>query len=464
MIDTKVLVVDDEFEILQNLERLLASEGYQVTTLQDPSCYRDVLSEVGPDVVITDLRMPKADGMTLLAVTIADDPSLPVILITGFGTISSAVEAMQEGAFDYLAKPFSAEQLFVAVERAAQHRRLLLENQELREQVEVPSGGRVIGSSEAFTKVLDRVARVAPTDANVLITGESGTGKEVVARLIHDQSRRADGPFMPIDCAALPEGLLESELFGHQKGAFTGAVARRKGLFLEGDGGTLFLDEIGELSIPLQSKLLRALEQRQVRPVGDTQLIDVDVRVLAATNMNLEAAVAEGVFREDLYYRLNVVELKLPPLRDRREDLPLLGGHFLREAARGAGRDLPKILPEAWRYRWPGNIRQLRNIMHRLVALSTGDPVRFADLPSEIREVGPRPLDGLSLPVPPLEYQAARDLAISAFMEQYLERLLDAHSGNVSGAARSAGVSRRTLHRWLAEYRVERAGRGAHAG
>jgi DNA-binding NtrC family response regulator len=418
-----------------------------------------VRDETEPDVLITDLRMPGADGMTILAAARADDPMLPVILITGFASISSAVEAVQEGAFDYLSKPFSAEQLFVAVDRAARHRGLLSENQSLRDQVDRHgSGSEVIGSSPVFARVLDQVRRVAPTDANVLITGESGTGKEVVARLVHDRSRRADGPFMPVDCAALPEGLLESELFGHHKGAFTGAVARRTGLLQEADGGTVFLDEIGEMSVPLQAKLLRALEQRQVRLLGGSAWVDVDVRVVAATNVDLDAAVAEGRFREDLYYRLNVVHLRMPSLRERSEDLPLLAGHFLMEAAAAAGRERPSISPEAWealeRFGWPGNIRQLRNVMHRLVALDDDGKVTVADLPPEIAR-GQARANGRRAGALPLDYQLAKEMATQEFMEAYLDRLLDSHEGNVSRAAKSAGVSRRTLHRWLAEFRQE---------
>jgi DNA-binding NtrC family response regulator len=457
MSTTRVLIIDDEPEILENLDRLLSAEGYDCTTLQDASQFRDVRAAVVPDVVITDLRMPKADGMTLLTVAQADDPTLPVILITGFGTISSAVEAMQEGAFDYLAKPFTQEQLFVAVERASRHRQLLVENRELKEWVG-RGGRRVIGSSAVFARVLDRVSRVAPTDANVLITGESGTGKEVIAQLVHDQSRRSSGPFLPVDCAALPDGLIESELFGHEKGAFTGAIARRRGLLPEAEGGTVFLDEIGELSVPMQSKLLRALEQRQVRPVGDSRLIDIDVRVVAATNVDLTTAVAEGRFREDLYYRLNVVQIELPPLRDRKDDLPLLSGMFLKEAAASAGRDLPQITPEAWnvleRYDWPGNIRQLRNVMHRMVALDDDGQVGVSNLPRELQN-GRTPMapEDVATGRPSLLYEEARDLAMAGFMRGYLDRLLDAHGGNVSKAARTAGVSRRTVHRWLAEYR-----------
>ena len=461
----KILVVDDEEEILENISRILSSEGYDCTTLQDSTRFREVRAELQPDVLISDLRMPGADGMTLLAASRADDPALPVILITGFATISSAVEAIQEGAFDYLAKPFSVDQLVAAVERAVRHRLLVLENRELRAEVERGVGfSRVIGSSASFTRILDQVRRVAPTDANVLLTGDSGTGKEVIARLVHDTSKRAKKPFMPVDCAALPDGLLESELFGHEKGAFTGAITRRRGLIEDAGGGTLFLDEIGEMSMPLQAKLLRSLEQRQVRPLGGSRIIDVDVRLIAATNVDLQKAVRAGQFREDLYYRLNVVHLHLPPLRERKEDLPLLAGHFLSEAAASSEKAHPTISSEAWavleRYRWPGNIRQLRNVMHRVVALHDDGEVVLADLPEEIRGEG-EPLSAAEsgpavTPASlPLDYQMAKDLATQWFMQAYIDRLLEAHDGNVTRAAEEAGVSRRTLHRWMAEYRGE---------
>jgi DNA-binding NtrC family response regulator len=453
-----VLVIDDEEEIRENIERLLASEGYNCRTLGDPTRFRQVRTEVNPDVLITDLRMPGADGMTILAAARADDPTLPVILITGFASLSSAVEAMQEGAFDYLAKPFTAEQLFAAVDRAARHRGLIVENQELKAQISHERFGTVAGSSAAFSRILDQVRRVAPTDANVLLTGESGTGKEIIARLLHDRSRRSKALFMPVDCAALPDGLMESELFGHERGAFTGAITRRQGLFKEADGGTIFLDEIGEMSMPMQSKLLRALEQREVRPVGGSSLVDFNVRVVAATNVDLESAVADGAFREDLYYRLNVVQLRLPPLRERRDDLPVLSSLFLKEAASAAGREVPMITPEAWslleRYPWPGNIRELRNVMHRMVALDADGHIRMSDLPSQLRRGDVRARsNGNGAGHLPLDYNQAKEEATYRFMLDYLDQLLDAHDGNVSQAARTAGVSRRTLHRWLAEYR-----------
>lgn len=464
--ETRVLILDDEPEMLENVDRMLSAEGYRCWTLSDPRRFRELRKEVDPDVLITDLRMPEADGMTILAAARADDPSLPVILITAYGTVSSAVDAMHEGAFDYLTKPFTVDELVVAVERAVRHRHLTLENRRLRQ--EIRRGSRApsaIGTSPAFERVLERTRKVALTDANVLITGESGTGKELFARLVHDMSGRSEGPFVPIDCAALPESLLESELFGHEAGAFTGAVSRRDGLIVGADGGTLFLDEIGELSLPLQSKLLRVLEERQVRRLGDSRLVDVDVRLVSATNMNLKEALRAGDFREDLYYRLNVVGLELPPLRERTGDIPLLAGRFLEEFAAASGKDVPEVSPEAWRilerYDWPGNIRQLRNVIHRMVVLDEDGLIAAGDLPTENHSLGAEPSGGAEFDDPGicLDYDNAREEAMHAFRAAYLERLLDAHDGNVSQAARTAGVHRRTIHRWINELEEARNGK-----
>jgi len=457
MSETRVLIVDDEPEMLENLDRILSGEGYRCWTLSDPTRYRAVAPEVQPDVLISDIRMPSIDGMTLLTIARADDPKLPVILITGHASVSTAVQAIQEGAFDYLAKPFTADQLSVAVERAVRYRRLMVENEALREQVTTQSGPPVVGASAPFVRVLDQVQRVATTDANVLITGESGTGKELIARSIHDQSRRNKGPFVPVDCAALPEGLLESELFGHEKGAFTGAVAKRRGLLSEGNGGTVFLDEVGELTLPLQAKLLRVLEDRKVRPVGASNYLDIDVRIVAATNIDLQTAARDGGFREDLFYRLNVVHIKAPPLRTRRGDVPLLVNRFLEHFSGAADRDPPLISPEVWEalesYEWPGNVRQVKNLVERIVALDADGRVTLSDLPPEIRFSG---IDGSqrshqATAFGHLSYADAKDAALRSFQATYLQELLDAHDGNISRAADAAGVSRRTLHRWIAE-------------
>jgi len=455
MIKPRVLVLDDEPAMLENCQRLLSREGYVCSTLADPLRFREVRAAFEPDVLLLDLRMPGADGMSILAAALADDPALPVIIMTAYATVSSAVTAIREGAFDYLAKPFTADQLLVAVERALRYRGLTIENQTLRDLVAQGTAfERIVGSSQAFKRVLDQVRKVAPTGANVLITGESGTGKELIARAIHAHSRRRQGPFVPVDCAALPDALLESELFGHERGAFTGAVSRTEGLLIAAHGGTLFLDEVTEMTPALQAKLLRALEERKVRRLGGTAFVDVNIRLLAATNVDLDQAVAEGRFRPDLYYRLNVVHLRVPPLRARQGDVALLAQTFLTEFAQTLGKPVPRISPEALdameRYDWPGNVRELRNVAERLVVLDEDGRVTLADLPDAIRgwSVPTGEPDGCA-PLPP--YPAARAAALAAFKTTYLRQLLSAHGDNVSRAARAAGVSRRTLHRLLAE-------------
>jgi DNA-binding NtrC family response regulator len=438
--------------MLENCRRILAREGYSCSTLSDPSRFRELLSSARPDVLLLDLRMPEVDGMTVLTVAQADDPALPVIIMTAYATITSAVQAIREGAFDYLAKPFKADQMLVAVERATRHRELILENLALREQV--AKGARrqeIHGSSRAMSKLMDQARRVAASEANVLIRGESGTGKELIARFIHANSPRRDGPFVPVDCAALPEGLLESEMFGHERGAFTSADSRKVGLLEEANGGTVFLDEFPEMSPGLQSKFLRALEERQVRRLGGTVLIDVDIRIVAATNLDLEAAMADGSLREDLYYRLNVIPLQVPPLRERAGDVALLARRFFAEFSAAKDEDPPRVSPDVWdaleRYEWPGNVRELRNLAERLVVLDDDGRITMSDLPEPLRPWATVENRESEL----LPYEGARAEALDSFKLRYVGRLLEASGGNVSEAARAAGVSRRTLHRWIAE-------------
>jgi len=440
--------------MLENCERLLSREGYTCTTLAEPLRFRQVAAEVDPDIIITDLRMPGADGLTILAAGVADDRTRPVILMTAFATVASAVAAVREGAFDYITKPFTADQLLVAVERAARYRRLTVENRTLRQQVELTQGGDgILGSSAVMQRLLEQAAKVAPTDANVLITGESGTGKELMALFMHAHSLRQAKPFVTVDCAAMPEGLLESELFGHERGAFTGAVQRTDGLLAKANGGTVFFDEIAELGTSLQSKLLRALEQRQIRRLGDSRLINLDIRVVAATNHDLEATVAAGLFREDLYYRLNVVHFNLPPLRARHGDVRILMTAFLEEFAVTARRRPPEVTAEVWtileRHPWPGNVRELRNTAQRLVVLDNDGQITPEDLDDALQpRVKLREGEPASWP---LSYSEAQDKALRDFRAAYVGRLLEVNGGNVSRAAVAAGVSRRTLHRWLAE-------------
>ena len=461
---SRLLIVDDEQDMLDNLDRLLSAEGYRCWTLSDPLKFRQVSAEVDPHVLISDIRMPGADGTTVMAAALADDPALPVILITAYGSIAAAVEAVRDGAFDYLAKPFSANQLSIAVERAVRYRRLFVENRDLREKIARASETELIGTSRPFTRLLNAIRKVADTSASVLILGESGTGKELVARAIHRLSGRSEGPFLPVDCASLPEGLLESELFGHERGAFTGAVTRHLGLLVEASGGTLFLDEVGEMSLALQAKLLRTLEERVVRPLGSSKLIEIDIRVVAATNVDLGVAVAEGRFREDLFYRLNVVPLVVPPLRERREDVVLLAERFLTRFSKTSEIPLLSVAPKVWqaleRYDWPGNVRQLRNVMERIAALHENGPITLGDLPPEIWDALPRgnahPAQSM---ISGLRYQDAREQTLRAFRASYVTSLLRTHGDNVTEASRAAGVSRRTLHRWLTELRQDAAAR-----
>jgi DNA-binding NtrC family response regulator len=453
MADARVLIVDDEMAMLENCCRLLSREGYVCDTLSQPVDFRDRLAVTQPDVVLLDLRMPEIDGMTLLTVALADDPTLPVIIMTAYATVSSAVQAIREGAFDYLTKPFRGEELLIAVERAIRHRELAKENKALRERMARGADReRLVGSSPVMVRLMERMEKVAAADANVLITGESGTGKELIARTIHELSERKRHRFVPVDCAALPEGLLESELFGHERGAFTSADARKIGLLEDGNHGTVFLDEIAELSQPLQSKLLRVLEERRVRRVGGNELIEVNIRVIAATNQELDQAVAAGRFREDLYYRLNVVPIQVPPLRDRAGDIALLAQGFLARFSAAQTKEAPRVSPDVWdlleRYDWPGNVRELKNLVERLVVLDEDGLVSLAHLPESLR-----PPVRLSRPraVTAAEsYEEAREAALRAFKADYVAQLLDANDGNVSKAARQAGVSRRTFHRWLA--------------
>ena len=454
MIIPRILIVDDEPAMLDNCSRLLKHDGYECGTLEDPRQFSAVCAETDPDLVLVDLRMPGMDGMAVLGQSLANDPSRPVIIMTGFATVESAVQAIRQGAFDYIAKPFSSEQLSVTVARGLAFRGLALENRRLRRHVARPSAlDGMLGASPQMDRLVDAIARVADSSADVLIRGESGTGKELVARAIHSLSARSRKPLIPIDCASLPEPLLESELFGHEKGAFTGAIARKTGLFVEANGGTVFLDEITELGPALQSKLLRTLEERQVRPVGSNRFENVDIRVVSATNIDMAEAVANGDFRQDLYYRLNVVELTIPPLRERKGDIRLLLSAFLSEFAELQGATPPAVAPDAMRilerHPWPGNVRELRNLAHRLVILDTAGVITVADLPPAVctwSDLSESVSEPASLP-----YSEAREEVLAAFRTSYCRQLLNQTDGNVTKAASAAGVSRRTFHRWLAE-------------
>lgn len=389
--ETHLLLLDDEKNYLLVLEALLTDAGYKVTAISDPETGVAFLEESDVDVIITDMKMPKLTGQEVLDLVKKQYPHIPVLIMTAFGSIEGAVEVMKTGAFDYITKPFSNDELLLSVQNAAElslaHRRYRI----LTEAMQARFGAhQIVGNSRPVRDMLSMIERAAPSKSTVLITGESGTGKELAARAIHYSSPRKDAPFISVNCMAFNSGVLESELFGHEKGSFTGATAMKRGRFELAQGGTLFLDEIGELSQDIQIKLLRVLQERSFERVGGTSPIDVDIRIVAATNKNLLEEVQKGTFREDLYYRLNVVQITLPPLRERREDVPLLVAHFARKYAEENSVPEKHFSPEALDYltgyEWPGNIRQLDNVVERCMVLAHGEMVGVEDLPCEIRD------------------------------------------------------------------------------
>ena len=441
-----VLVVDDEEQMLRSQERMLAREGYDVLTATSANAALEQLrtSEHEVDVVLTDLRMEGMDGMQFVETAKRLYPDLEVIMMTGYGTIETAVEAMRKGAYDFLPKPFKRMQLLKIVGRAMERRALLAENRRLRQQVAQGGNGKVIGRSEGMRHVLEMVSQVAPSEATVLILGESGTGKEVVARAIHEASDRARKSFVKVSCAALPDSLLEAELFGYERGAFTGADRRKPGRFELADGGTLFLDEIGDIPLEMQVKLLRVLQEREFERLGGTQTLKVDVRVLAATHRDLKEQVEKGRFREDLYYRLAVIPLEVPPLRTRPDDVPLLAAHFVTKYTRD-GATIPSLLPETNEalvgYDWPGNVRELENAIERAVVLCKDGVIKRQDLPPH---VGRRDTerDGAYLKVPlGKSMREIEDLVI--------DQALDLSGGDKQKAATLLGISARTITRHL---------------
>jgi DNA-binding NtrC family response regulator len=440
-----ILIVDDEKNTREGLARALR-RSYEVLIAESGSTALNLLSEKPVDVMLSDLRMPGMDGMTLMQRALAGSPQLICILLTAYGNIETAVDAMRHGATDFLTKPVNLEQLEMVLQRVLRSRRAETENIQLREQLDSKFGlENIIGSSPEMQQVFDTVRQVAASRATVLIQGESGTGKELIAKAIHRLSPRKNGAFVPVHCAALSSTLLESELFGHEKGAFTGAAERRKGRFELADGGSLFLDEIGEVDASVQVKILRALEERRFERVGGQESIDVDTRLIAATNRDLKKMVADGKFREDLYYRLYVVVIHLPALRQRKSDIPLLLKHYLDTFNRENGRSIEGFSPDALdlltAYAWPGNVRELRNVVEQMVVLSRSPRIGVRDLPAHIRDAGGSggaiQMEGESLEE--LEKQAIR-------------RALKEAGGNRTRAAEKLGISRRTLHRKIAEY------------
>ena len=439
----RVLVVDDEETAVRNLVYALGKEGYAVTGLDSGTAALAALEKERFDVVLTDLRMERVDGMQVLRQARERYPDVAVIVLTGYATVTSAVDAMKEGAFHYVTKPFRLDEVRHVVREAAELSRLRRENRELRAAVEgLQGGGAIITRDPAMQRLLETARQVAAADCNVFITGESGTGKELLAQAIHRASPRAGRPFVAINCSAIPETLLESELFGHVKGAFTGAARDHRGLFQAADGGTLFLDEIGDMPPALQVKLLRVLQERSVRPVGSTTPVAIDVRVVSATHRDLEALLADGSFREDLFYRLAVVTLTLPTLAERREDIPLLAQHFLAALSARHGRRVNGFAPEALRLlataAWPGNVRQLHNVVEQVVALATTPLVSAALVQRALR------VPGMQV----LSYAEAR----RRFEHDYLVDLLKLTDGNVADAARLAERNRTEFYRLLQKH------------
>jgi DNA-binding NtrC family response regulator len=436
-----VLVVDDDPEVVRLLEQDLTACGFTIFPACSGAEGVRLLRETPVDAVVTDLRMPDVDGLELVRVAAASQPDAKVIIITAFATIASAIDAVKQGAFDYVSKPFEIEELILALERALEDSRLRRENRSLRIEVARRYGlEKVVGASTTMQEVFGLIQGAARTDLSVLVTGESGTGKELVAKAIHYNGPRRRGPFVALNCAAIPETLLESELFGHVRGAFTGAATARKGLVEEAHGGTLFLDEISEMSVTLQAKLLRVLEDREVRPLGSNRATVVEFRAIASTNRDPKAQVEAGTFRADLYYRLNVIGIHLPPLRDRAGDVPRLARHFVEEFAAQQQRPIRGLTPEAMAlaeaYRWPGNVRELENAIERAVAFARSESITPADLPPAVREEGQV-----------VEAGIARRWSLRELQERYIDRVLDEVQGDRARAAQILQVHPRTLER-----------------
>jgi len=447
-----ILVVDDEKDICMALNILLTKEGYDVKEAYNGELAVERMKKEDFDIVMTDIKMEKLDGFAVLREAQKMSPGTSVIMMTAFASVGSAVEAMRAGAVDYITKPFINDEIRLTVKRILQGRALQMENLILRQELSQRPAAfpNIIGSSEPMQRMFTIMEKVIPSKSNILITGESGTGKGLVAQAIHESGPRKDKPFIAINCGAIPENLLESELFGHKKGAFTSAVDDKKGLITMANGGTLFLDEIGELPPALQVKLLHVIQTKELTPVGDTRVITVDVRIIAATNADLVQRVKEGRFREDLFYRLNVIEIRMPALRERRDDISVLIKHYLEMFAKEAGKNIKDMDYEAMQallaYDWPGNIRELRNTIERAVVLADGEIITIHDLPDKFRTLD---IEGVST--------SSLRQALDHFEREYIKRSLGENKGNKETAATKLGIDLATLYRKLKKLRIETA-------
>jgi DNA-binding NtrC family response regulator len=453
-----ILIVDDEKNTREGLERALRRE-YRVATAESGDTALELMAEDPPDILLTDLRMPGMDGLTLVQRALARHPNLVCLLLTAYGSVETAVEAMKRGAHDYLTKPVNLDELELVLKRALRSQKVETENANLHKQLDDKYGvENIIGNSPAMAQLFDTIRQAAPTQATVLVQGDSGTGKELVAHAVHRLSNRARGPFVAVHCAALSMNLLESELFGHEKGAFTGAMSRRKGRFELADGGTLFLDEISEIDASIQVKLLRVLEERQFERVGGDETIETDIRLITATNKDLKTLVKEGKFREDLFFRLDVVNITLPPLRERIGDVAMLCRHFLDEFNQSNGREIDGFTPDAVTilssYNWPGNVRELRNTIEKMVVLSRGNRLTARDVPANIRETVKAA--GPSVVLPSGGTMRGGD-SLAATEQRMIMATLEKLNGNRTKAAEELGISRRTLHRKLKQYEEDAA-------
>ena len=452
-----ILVVDDEQDMAESCVFLLERAGYTAEAAFSAVAALERMEQKAFAVVITDLKMPDMSGLQLLEKIKQRDPEIQVVVVTGFPEIETAVEAMRKGALDYLPKPFDEHSLLERVEKAVARRGVRAKSTDIERRLRRGEAGRgLIFKSEAFRQTVATIERVATVDATVLIQGESGTGKDLLAHHLHEKSHRADLPFVPVDCAAIPENLVESELFGHVKGAFSGADASKAGLIAIADGGTLFLDEVGELPLAFQAKLLRTIQERQIRKVGGEKYQNVDIRLVAATNRDLRVMVSRGEFREDLFYRLDVVRLDVPPLRERLDDIEPMAKHFIEEFSRRCQTSLIGIDPRAFSvlgaYSWPGNGRQLHNVIERACVLASGPLLTTEDLPGELSEALSTPVDsggsGMS-------FQEIKARKLAAFERAYLADLLSRHGGNVTHAARESGMARSALQKLMQRYTIK---------